>query len=145
MDVAKEKESNELTRWFDTIKELNKKICAGALFLGIAVSLIFLLLGNLAISKGFLLGTCFSIINFILLSSSMPFSWGNGRRYATGVYFVSIIVRYIILAIPVIIALKSNRFNLASTIAGIFSIQIVIFSYYIIRPIAEKRMFVSGE
>ena len=127
------------------IKEFNKRICSGALSLGVLVSFLFLFLGRPAISKGFLLGTCFSIINFILMGLFLPFSWRTDRKRATAVYFGSILVRYSILAIPIIAAIKLNRFNLIATVAGIFSIQVVIFSLYVIKPMWEKRFSVPGD
>ena len=116
----------------DTLKEFREKVCGGTLFIGTLVALFSFLLGYKSVSKGFLLGTCFSIINFILLNASMPFSMGKDRKRATAVYFSSIMIRYVILAIPIIIAIKSIQFNLISTIIGIFSIQIVLFAYYVI-------------
>jgi len=116
----------------DTLREFREKVCGGALFLGAAVAIFSFLLGYTSISKGFLLGTCFSIINFILLNASMPFSIGRDRKSATIVCFSSMMVRYAILAIPIVIAIKSVQFDLISTIIGIFSIQIVLFTYYVV-------------
>ena len=127
------------------IREFNKKICGGALFFGVLVSVLSLVLGRPSISKGFLLGTCFSIINFILMGLFQPFSWRNDRKRATAVYFASILVRYSILAIPIIAAVKLNKFDLIATVAGIFSIQIVIFTFYVIKPMWEKRLSVPGD
>lgn len=136
----REKKSCELNLPLRSIKEFNKKVCGGTLFLGLLVSLLFLMLGSPAISKGFLLGTCFSVINFILLSSFTPIPLGYERKRATAMYFGSILIRYIILAVPMVIAIKSDKFNLISTIIGIFSIQITIFSYYTAKPIVEKKV-----
>jgi len=135
----------ELSFPIKAIKELRSKICAIALILGAVVSSFFLFLGQVSVARGFLLGTCFSIINFTLLGSFLPFSWRKGRKSASAISLGSILIRYMVLAIPIIVAIKSSSFELISTVVGIFSVQISIFSYYVLRPIIEKRLFFLGE
>jgi len=125
-------ERDKLISTFNSLRSFREKICGAALILGILVYIFAFMIGNIAVSKGFLLGTCFSVINFILLSIFSPFSLVESRRKATFVSFGSIFIRYFILAIPIIIAIKSEQFELVATIVGIFSIQIVLFSYYVI-------------
>jgi hypothetical protein len=51
---------------------------------------------------------------------------GKSRSRATIFSLVSILIRYIILAIPIILAVKYAPYNLAATIVGIFMVQIMI-------------------
>ncbi len=128
------------------LKEFKSKICSGTLLFGTVISIFFFLLNYSSISKGFLLGTCFSIINFVLLSAFMPLSWGKGRKSASAIYMASIFLRYAILAIPIIISIKSIEFDLMATIIGIFSIQIFIFGYFVLfKPLLEKKCSIFGE
>ncbi|MBW2169579.1 MAG: hypothetical protein JRG69_10025 [Deltaproteobacteria bacterium] len=50
------------------------------------------------------------------------------------------LTRYIILAVPLIVAIKSASFNLVASIVGIFSVQIVTLVYYVlIRPVLDRK------
>jgi len=96
------------------------------------VAIICVCLRELSIARGFLLGSCFSIINFSLLERTITKTLGHSRSGATIRAFSSIFLRYIILAIPIIIAIKLIAFNLVAVIIGIFSVQIVMLVYYIV-------------
>ena len=86
-----------------------------------------------------MIGVCFSIINFVLMGVSISMTLGCSRARSRLTAFGSIFVRYIILAIPIIVAIKSSSFNLVSTIIGIFSIQITtLFYYVIVRPVLTR-------
>jgi len=122
-------------------KELRERLCSITLFMGALVSVSALSLGSVSVAKGFMLGTCFSVINFILLSASMPFSLGKDRKTASAVYFGSIFIRYGILAIPIAIAIKSEQFDLVSTICGIFSIQIVLVLHLVLFKSLKFNLF----
>lgn len=88
--------------------------------------MIFHVVGLTNIGKGFLLGTLFSIINFILMGQTIPLQLMKSKRKTFAISLSSIFLRYFILAIPLFVAIRSDRFNLYATIIGIFSIQIMI-------------------
>jgi len=119
----------------NSTRQLRERLCGITLFMGALISIGAFSIGNIPVSKGFMLGTCFSVINFILLSASLPLSLGKDRKGASAVYLGSIFLRYGILAIPIIIAIKSTQFDLVSTICGIFSIQIVLILHLILKSL----------
>jgi hypothetical protein len=52
----------------------------------------------------------------------------------------SILTRYLILAVPLIVAIKSPSFNFIAVVAGIFSVQIVtLCDYVLIRPLTGRQ------
>lgn len=110
----------------DDIHTVEKKYCTVAIKTAIFAALILILLSLAPIAKGLVLGTLFSILNFILMGATLPWKIGNSRKQATVKAFLSILMRYALLAVPLAIAIKSAQFHLAATVCGIFMIQIVI-------------------
>ncbi|NQT56625.1 MAG: ATP synthase subunit I [Desulfobacteraceae bacterium] len=126
-------QDNELT-------QIQPRICYWAITFTIIISILFILVHEKAIAKGLLLGTCFSIINFFLLGKSIPMTLGKSRSKAGLISLASILFRYLILAIPMIVAIKSISFNFVAVVIGIFAVQIVtLINYIVIRPIFYGR------
>jgi len=84
------------------------------------------LIGHKAVGKGIVLGALFSVINFVLMARSIPGQLGKTRRKTFFMSISSIFFRYILLAIPVVIAVKYEGFNLIATVVGIFLVQLMI-------------------
>jgi hypothetical protein len=91
----------------------------------VALAIVFMIIQEKAIAKGLLLGTCFSIINFFLMGKSIPMTLGQSRAKAGLIGFGSILSRYVVLAIPMIVAIKLVSFNFVAVVVGIFAVQIV--------------------
>ena len=120
--------------------QVQKRLCFGAMVVSIFIALIFIGMHEKSIAKGLVLGTCFSIINFMLLSKSIPMALGRSRHKAGLIGLASILSRYALLAIPMVFALKSDSFNFIAVVIGIFSVQIVtLVDYIIIRPALEGK------
>jgi len=86
----------------------------------------FYLASLTSIGKGFLLGTLFSIINFILMAQTIPLKIMKSKRKTFTIALSSIFIRYFFLAIPLFVAIRSERFNLYATIIGMLAIQILV-------------------
>jgi hypothetical protein len=122
------------------IYQMQRKICSRALMVAVVLAVIFILIEEKAIAKGLLLGTLFSILNFILVGKSVPLALGKARSKASLIGFGSIMARYVVLAIPLVVAIKSVSFSFVAVVVGIFAVQIVtLIEYMVIRPIAERR------
>lgn len=109
------------------VQEFLKRICSWALSIALVIAVLFLVLGERAVAKGLLLGTCFSILNFVLLGKSIPMALGKSRAKANIIGFGSILTRYAVLAVPIVIAVKSPSFDLVAVIIGVFAVQMMIF------------------
>jgi ATP synthase I chain len=123
----------------DEIRETQKKYCSRAMLAAIFVGLVFILTGQNAVGKGLILGTLFSIINFILMGETIPLKIGKSRGKSFFFSLGSIFFRFAILAIPLIIGIKSDKFNLFAVIGGIFMVQIIILADHIIQTLLSTR------
>ncbi len=119
----------------DEIKETQKKYCSRVLIFSIFISLACIVAGQPAIGKGMLLGTLFSILNFILMGQSLPQLIGKTKKRTLVIAIGSIYFRYIVLAVPVVIAIKYDNYNLFAVIAGLFSVQIAILADHLLNMI----------
>ena len=107
--------------------------------LAIVAALVFLVLGAKPISKGLILGTLFSIINFILIAQGLPMQLGRGRTKTFLVCMGSIWVRHALLAIPLVVAAKFQMFNFFAAAVGILMVQVVILGHHLRRMITVMR------
>ena len=85
--------------------------------------------------KGLILGALFSVINFVLIGETLPMRVGKAKGKTFFIALGSIFFRYILLAIPLIIAIKFEQINLFAVIIGIFLVQLVILADYLYRLI----------
>lgn len=117
-----------------------RKICTWAITYATAIAVICLLLRQTAIAKGLIIGAIFSVINFILLGQTLPITLFKSRAKAGMIGFSSILGRYVLLAVPLIIGIKSPSFNFLAVVIGIFSIQITtLLCYFVIVPFLKGR------
>ncbi|MBW2432649.1 MAG: ATP synthase subunit I [Deltaproteobacteria bacterium] len=123
----------------ETAKQVQKKYGSMALTFSIAVALLFILMGHKSVGKGLLLGSIFSVINFVLMGKSIALSFGRSKAKTVSFSMGSILVRYLLLAIPLIAAVKYEQFHLAATILGIFMIQLVIMAEHVFTRIPTIR------
>jgi hypothetical protein len=123
----------------ESIRETQKKYCTGAITIAIFIGLFFILAGQKPIGKGLILGTIFSIINFIIMGETLPLRIGKGKNKAVLLSLVSLFLRYFLLAIPLIIAAKFQQYNFISVIVGIFMIQLFILADHFISLITAAR------
>lgn len=122
------------------VDQVQRRISSWAMISAIVLAVIFIIADEKAISKGLLLGTLFSIINFFLMRKSISLTLGQSRSKASFVGLLSILSRYVVLAIPMVVAIKSVSFNFVAVVIGIFAIQIVtLVDFIIIRPIWEGK------
>ena len=123
MDSTKATNGNDP---MEIIRQTQKKYSSIAIFVAIIAGVVLILAGFRPFGKGFILGTLFSIINFILIGETIPMKIGSTKKKAVWISLGSIYFRYIILAVTLFIAIKMEDFNLIAVVAGIFSVQLII-------------------
>jgi hypothetical protein len=123
----------------ETANQVQKKYSSIALTFSIGVALLFILMGHKPVGKGLLLGAIFSVINFILMGKSIALNFGRSKAKTISFSMGSILIRYLLLAIPLIAAVKYEQFNLVATILGIFMIQLVILAEHALTLIPTMR------
>lgn len=112
----------------EKVRETQKKYCSRAMVAAILIGLFFMLAGYLPITKGLILGTLFSVINFVLIGETLPLRLGKPKRKTFFISLGSILFRYALLSIPLILAVKFEQFNLIAAVGGLFAVQLVIFA-----------------
>jgi hypothetical protein len=123
----------------EPVKQAQKKYGSHAMVVAIVAGFIFILAGHKPVGKGLVLGTIFSVINFILIGHSLSSRLSQSKRKAVVLSLGSIIFRFAFLALPLILAVKYKQFNLPATIGGIFMIQLVILADYLVNAIKTRQ------
>ncbi len=121
------------------VKQIQKEYCSQAMLLAISIALIFLMLGAKPIAKGLILGTLFSIVNFMLIAQAMVMQLNKNKGKTIMVCLGSIWVRYMLLAVPLIIAIRFAAFNFFAVATGIFMVQLVILGRHCGRMVFSMR------
>lgn len=113
------------------ISEIQKKYCSRAMLFCLGTAGILIVFGAKPMAKGLILGTIFSIINFVLMGLMLPSRLNRIRKKAILASLGSIWFRYMILALPLIIAFYSESFDFFTAAAGLFMIQFTILVHHL--------------
>ncbi|UCG14742.1 MAG: ATP synthase subunit I, partial [Deltaproteobacteria bacterium] len=103
---------------------LQKALIKKALLISLAVSCVFLILNLKSAAKGVALGSIFSVVEFKLMALRLQRRLGLGVRARD--YF-GLVGRFILLGIPLVVAIKVPSINFAATVGGIFVVKTAIF------------------
>ena len=110
----------------EALRQTQKKYCSRAITAAIFAGLIFILIGHISVGKGLILGTIFSIVNFILMGETLPLKLNKSKGKTLLFSIGSIFFRYSLLAVPLIMAIKLEQYNILSVVIGIFLVQLFI-------------------
>jgi hypothetical protein len=107
----------------------------------VIIGLAFYLGGQTAVTKGIVLGSLFSVINFVLMGETLPLKLGRSGQKTFFISIFSLLLRYFLLAVPLVIAIKYEQFNILSAIIGVFMVQVVIVADHLGKqiPIIRKK------
>ena len=119
----------------EAIRETQKKFGSRSLAIAVVLGLLLVLLGQKPLAKGLVLGTLFSVFNFVLMGQILPLLLAPSQRRSFVISFGSILFRYLLLAIPLLIAVKMTDFDFLATVLGIFMVPIVIMGEHLFRII----------
>jgi hypothetical protein len=109
-----------------TVLDVQKKYGSRALILSIGAGLLFLSIGQKEVCRGLVLGGVFSAVNFALMGQLLRYRLIDNRKVAIRRSLVALLLRYLLLAIPLVLAVQSERFSFPATAVGIFMVQLVI-------------------
>ncbi len=123
----------------ESIRQIQKKYCTRAITAAIFAGFFLILAGQKPVGKGLVLGTFFSILNFILMGEILPLKMNRTKGKTFLLALGSIYFRYTILAIPLIMAVKFEQLNLFAVIFGIFLVQLVIIADHLFNCISSAR------
>jgi hypothetical protein len=121
------------------IRTVEKRYSSVAMTMAVSFGLILILADMKPMGKGLILGTLFSALNFILMGETITRRIAASRKGSAVRAGISLLLRYVLLAIPLILAIKFPSYHLATTIAGLFMIQILILAHHTGRAIYESK------
>ena len=121
----------------ESIRETQKKYGTRAMAVAIIIGLLFILTGYKPVGKGLVLGALFSVVNFVLMGETLPFKLGKSGAKTFIITIGSLIFRYAVLAVPLIVAIKLEQFNLLAVIIGVFMVQVTIMGDHLYKLISS--------
>ena len=107
----------------ESVKQTQKKYGSRAIWIAIAAGFVFFLAGYKPIGKGLVLGTIFSVINFVLIGQALPLRIGRSKGKTFFISLGSIFCRYLLMAVPLVVAVKFEQIDLVGTIIGLFMME----------------------
>ena len=123
----------------ESVKATQKKYASRAIWIAIIVGLCLFLADQKPVGKGIILGALFSVANFILIGKALPLRIGKSKRKTFFLSLGSIFFRYVLMALPILVAVKFEQFNLVAAIVGLFMIQFVILADHLVKLISSIR------
>lgn len=118
---------------------LQKALIRKALLFSLAVALIFLALDAKSAAKGIALGSIFSVAEFKLMAIRLQQRFTRQGRVRD--YF-GLVARFVLLSIPLVLAIKLPSINFAATVGGIFAVKAAIFCHFLI---SKRHLSVGTE
>jgi len=116
----------------ESVRDTQKKYGSLAVTAAIFIGLVMILAGYKPVGKGLILGSLFSVINFVLMGETLPVKMGKSKRKALFFSLGSILFRYLLMAIPLFLAIKMEQFSLIASICGLFMVQLMILADHLI-------------
>ena len=110
----------------EEVRQLQKKYCSRAMASAIVIALLLIVAGLKPAGKGLVLGAIFSIINFIVMGETLTLKINKTKGKLFMLSLGSILFRYMLLSVPLIVAIKYEPFNVVAAICGIFMVQFTI-------------------
>lgn len=123
----------------EAIRDIQKRYCSRAMTAAIVVGFLLILAGQNAVGKGLVLGAIFSVVNFVIMGELLPLKMGKSPSKTFFWSLASMLLRYALVAIPIVVAIKLDIFNLFAVIIGIFSVQGTILAESLLRSVSLFR------
>ncbi|RJP79074.1 MAG: hypothetical protein C4522_11165 [Desulfobacteraceae bacterium] len=120
------------------IRQTQKKYGSAALSFAIITGFIFYLVGLVPICKGLILGTLFSILNFVLMGETLPMRIDRSKRSVFVIALGSIFFRYLLMAIPIVMAIRYEQYDLFAVIIGIFMVQLMLLADHLLKFFKDR-------
>lgn len=122
------------------INSIQKRYANLVLISALGLGLLLVAAGRPTAGKGLMLGSIFSALNFLLMGVSLTAKLTGGSRRRFGWALASIQGRYLLLAVPLIMAVKLPQFDLTATVAGVFMVQLCILAEHVGRLLLYGRI-----
>ena len=117
----------------ETVSGIQKRVCSRAMLGAVIGAFILILVGEKTLGKGLVLGTLFSIVNFVLMAHLMSLNPAHSRARASAAALGSIVFRFALLAVPLILSLRLDSIHLLGVVIGLFMIQLTLLFDQVLR------------
>ena len=108
---------------------LQRTLIKKALFFALTAACICLVLNQKAAAKGIALGSVFAVADFKLMALLLPRRLIRQNRINV---YVGLICRFVLLSMPLILALKLPSFNFAATVVGLLLMKAAVFYHFFV-------------
>lgn len=125
----------------DLVRQTQKKYCSRAMAFAVVIAFVLILAGQKPVAKGLVLGALFSIINFILIGETLSLTLGRSKFKTVYFSFILIVFRFALLAVPLVVAVKFEQFNLVAAVVGIFMVHLMILA----EPFSKRLAYLRGK
>jgi hypothetical protein len=122
-----------------SVRQTEKKYCSRAMLVAIVAALLFIVVGQKAVAKGLVLGTLFSVVNFVLMGETLHLRLDKSKAKTFFISFGSIWCRYLVMAVPLVVAIRMEQFNFIATTVGLFFVQLAILADHLTATVSEMR------
>ena len=106
---------------------LQRTLIKKTLFLALTAACICLVFNQKAAAKGIALGAVFGVADFKLMALLLPRRLARQSRIT---FYLSLICRFVLLSVPLILALKLPSFNFAATVVGLLLMKAAVFFHF---------------
>ena len=106
---------------------LQRTLIKKTLFFALAAACLFLALNQKAAAKGIALGSVFSVADFKLMALLLPRRLLGQRR---GSVYFGLVCRFVLLSIPLILAIKLPSINFAATVGGLLLTKAAVYYHF---------------
>ena len=134
----KPRTATEKIEGMESVKQTQKKYGSRAIWIAIGAGFGLFLAGYKPVGKGLVLGAIFSVINFVLIGQALPLRIGYSKGKTFFLALGSIFCRYALMAVPIIVAVKFEQFDLVGAILGLFMIQFVIMADHVLKLVSSN-------
>jgi hypothetical protein len=91
----------------------------------IIVALVLIVLGHKPLARGLVLGTFFSIVNFVIMGLSLQARITKDRRHKA-IALMSVVFRFALMALPLLIAMFFEGYHIVTSVTGLFMVQMIM-------------------
>ena len=122
----------------ESVSQTQKKYGSRAIIVAIVIALILILVDLKPVAKGLVMGSIFSVINFVLIGQTLPLRVSQSKSKSSLLALISIVFRFALMAVPLVLAAKMEQLNIAAVICGLFMIQLVILADQLLKSKAQS-------
>ncbi len=105
----------------ETLRAMQKRYAGRALSIALVAGFVLMVVGCKPPGKGLVLGALFSVLNFVLIAEMIA-----RRAAGFGWRLAGVALRMVLMAVPLVVAIRQPQFGFWGVVAGLFSVPAMI-------------------